>query len=215
MYKRQITGCVTAYAIENSVDASRPYSLEAFEGKLVSANRAVVVSRGSAVTVSASSLVHTFNAISGTTPATVSVEEDVGVSGSGANNTLSTKTYEAIFAFPSGIGAASMQEMSVSINLDIFITSAEGDPDSLTDPLQISSSAMAKYLYYAPYGHYKLTELVSVMSDSWVAPVFTGTLDGNDNIIGANTQIFKSIIGTRDTAPYISCLLYTSPSPRD
>ncbi len=199
-----ITKCVTAFVFEDTNDASRPYVLETSAGKLVSSNRGVKVNRGGVLNVAASEIVHVFNPISGTTPATVSVANNLSINGSGSNNTVVNKEYLATFSFPEGIGAASMQNLDVAVNMDVFITSANGDPDDLNNPLVINSTASAKFIYLAPYGHYKITTDIVITADLWTKSLFTGTIDGGDNIIATDTAIFDAVIGTRDESPYIN-----------
>ncbi len=195
-----ISGCVTSYVIPN---ADKPASIEANKGKLVSGNRAVTVIKGGKETVSSSEITHIFKKIDGASisPATVSVTENVDVNGSGINNSLTQKAYKAVFSFPTEVGASDKQSLEVGINLDVLVTSASGDPDSIENPLVISSSAMAKFLYLAPYGHYALSTDIAVLSDSWSASNFTGTLNGNGRLISTDTSIFKTVIGTRNKLP--------------
>ena len=204
-----ISKCATAYVFTDTADSRRPYILETSAGKLVSSNRAVVVERGDLGNLSAADNTHAFNVIEGTTAAIVTVSDDVSYTGSGSNNTLITKSYLADFDFAgTGAGASSMQNLPVSIALDIFVTSnATGDPDydpskGVGSPFEIKSTAMAQYIHLAPYGNYKLTTDIAVTESSWTKTIFTGSIYGDDNIIATNTKLFTAVIGTRDKGPY-------------
>ncbi len=191
-----ISGCVTSYVIPDT-NSSLPPAINQTEGKLFSANRAVVVARGASTVVSASELTHSFG-VSGA--ATVSVNSDVTVDVNASNNSLVRVSYAAQFSFPSGVGADAMQNLDVGINLDVLVTTGAGDPDEIDNPFVIKSTAMAKFLYLAPYGHYKLASDISVSASEWTSANFTGTLNGGDNIIAANTSIFRYVIGDRTAA---------------
>lgn len=208
-----ISGCVTSYVVPDQTDANRPYAIESSLGKLISYNRAVVVERGLPVNIPASELNHSFTRISGSSfdVANISVGSALSVTGSGANNSLFTKSYSATVNFPANasgmplIGSDDKQNMTIEFNLDVAVTSASGDPDSQDNPMVISSSVMAKFIYRMPYGHYSITaDTLTVMSDAWNAVHFTGTIDGNGNILSTEVPLFLSVIGSRDRAPLIT-----------
>ncbi len=207
-----ISGCVTSYVIPDQTDANRPYAVEASLGKLISYNRALVIERGRTVDIPASQLNHSFVKISGAAldTASISVDSALSVTGSGTNNSLFTKAYSADISFPADangvafVGSDDKQSMSIEFNLDVVVASATGDPDSTDNPMVISSSAMAKFIYRMPYGHFVLDTDIAVLSDSWSAVHFTGTINGNGNIVSAETPLFLSVIGSRDKMPLIT-----------
>lgn len=209
-----ISGCVTSYVVEpeESDEVERPIIIESFLGKLISNNRAVTVAKNDEKTVYASEVVHRFEKIYGASydVADVSVTENIKLMGTGTNNTISTREYNTVFTFPmdaSGnilIGADNKQGMTVAVNLDVFVTSASGDPDSQSDPLVISASSMAKFMMQAPYGHYKLTTDIAVLYNSWNIRYFTGSIDGANHMISTDTHLFKGVIGSRSSATEIS-----------
>lgn len=208
-----ISGCVTSYVIPDQTDANRPYAVEASLGKLISYNRALVVERGLTVNIPASELNHSFEKISGSSfdVASISVGSALSVTGSGTNNSLFTKAYSATVNFPTGagstplIGSDDKQGMTIEFNLDVAVTSASGDPDSQSNPMAISSSAMAKFIYRMPYGHFAIdSDTITVMSDAWNAVYFTGTIDGNGNMISTEVPLFLGVVGSRDKAPLIT-----------
>lgn len=207
-----ISGCVTSYVIPDQTDANRPYAVEASLGKLISYNRALVIERGRTVDIPAAQLNHSFVKISGSAidTASISVDSALSVTGSGTNNSLFTKAYSADISFPADangvafVGSDDKQSMSIEFNLDVVVASATGDPDSTDNPMVISSSAMAKFIYRMPYGHFVLDTDIAVLSDSWSAVHFTGTINGNGNIVSAETPLFLSVIGSRDKMPLIT-----------
>lgn len=190
----QLSGCSVSYVQRDSFYTDLIANAEAIDGNLYSANRAVVVPRNSSVTVSASSLTHSWDGsgVSIGIPA-----QDVVVPTNGLANSLAAAPYSAEFIFPAGVGSSDKSEMEVSFNIDVLVTTAQGDPDDINNPMQISSSAQAKYLSLVPYGHYVLTNNVSVSTSSWDAPVFTGTLNGNGRTITTDGMIFSAVVGAR------------------
>ncbi len=213
----QISGCTVAYVQRDAFYVDLIANAEATKGNLYSANKAVVASRNSSVTVSASSLTHSWDGsgVKISTPA-----QDVSVPTSGLANSLASASYAVKATFPKGIGSSDKSEMSVSFNIDVLVTTAQGDPDDINDPMQISSSAQAKYISLVPYGHYKLTNNISVSTSSWDAPVFTGTLNGNNRTITTDGPIFDAIVGARtgeildssDNANKNATILSTDPA---
>ncbi|MBR4049036.1 MAG: hypothetical protein IKK09_00920 [Clostridia bacterium] len=208
-----ISGCITSYVIPDQTDANRPYAIEASLGKLISYNRALVIERGLTVDIPASQLNHSFVRISGASldVASISVGSALSVTGSGTNNSVFTKAYSATISFPSNAGSVPLvgsddkQGMSIEFNLDVAVTSAAGDPDSQNNPMVISSSAMAKFIYRMPYGHFAIgADTVTVMSDAWNAVHFTGTIDGNDNMLSTEVPLFLSVAGSRDKSPLVT-----------
>lgn len=209
-----ITGCSTSYFIEDSVEPNpnKPYIIEQTVGNMVSANRAVVMRRNTSVNISTSDIGHSFTKLGTIAQASVTTLGDVKngsytnsilVNVPGSNNSLVKKAYNIQFAFPSEVGSDDKQTLVVAANLDVFLTPGKGDPDSITDPFVIESTAMAKYIYLAPYGHYKLAADIAASSAEWKSTVFTGTLDGADNIIAADTNIFSNVIGNRGSSPSV------------
>ena len=208
-----ISGCITSYVIPDQTDANRPYAIEASLGKLISYNRAIVVERGKTVEIPASQLKHSFVKISGASfdVAGVSVGSGISVTGSGTNNSVFTKAYSASVSFPTNasgsalIGSDDKRVLPLEVNLDVAVASATGDPDSVDNPLVINSSAMAKFIYRMPYGHFKIaSDTITVMSDAWNAVNFTGTIDGNGNMIYTEVPLFLTIAGSRENMPAIT-----------
>lgn len=209
-----VSGCVTAYVIpnpENTDGIQRPTIIQPFVGKLNSLNRAVTVEKGASKSVDASELEHVFDKIDAAEyeVAKLTALDSFTVVGTGTNNNIINKDYGVSVSFPTDasgvplIGSADKQGMVVSFTLDVFVTSASGDPDNQSDPLQISSSTLAKFISSAPYGHYKLMSDIAVLSKTWKSCYFTGSIDGNGKIISTDAVIFKAVIGSRDTLPKI------------
>ncbi len=190
----QLSGCSVSYVQRDAFYTDLIANAEAIDGNLYSANRAVVAPRNSSVTVSASSLTHSWEG-SGVTIGTPA--QDVNVPTNGLANSLAAAPYTAKFTFPAGVGSSDKNEMEVSFNIDVLVTTAQGDPDDINNPMQISSSAQAKYLSLVPYGHYILTNNVSVSTSSWDASVFTGTLNGNGRTITTDGSLFSAVVGAR------------------
>lgn len=190
----QLSGCSVSYVQRDAFYSELIANADASEGNLVSANRAVVAPRNSGVTVSASSLTHSWDG-SGVNIGIPSY--DVSLPTGGLANSLAAAPYTVKFTFPAGVGSSDKNEMEVSFNIDVLVTTAQGDPDDINNPMQISSSAQVKYLSLVPYGHYILTNNVSVSTSSWDAPVFTGTLDGNGRTITTDGSIFDAVVGAR------------------
>ena len=209
-----ISGCVTSYVVDGdkSDGIERPVVIESSIGKLNSINRAVTVAKNAPKTVNASELVHSFEKIFGASfdVARITVENNIELVGTGSNNSIFNQEYSARIVFPTAlsgnplIGSDDKQGMPISINLDVFVTSATGDPDSQTNPLVISSSSMAKFIVQAPYGHYNLSTDIAVLNSAWNVRYFTGSLDGNNHIISTDTNLFKGIIGSRKSAPEVN-----------
>ncbi len=191
----QVSGCSTSYVQTDAVHTDLIAGADAVTGNLVSNNKAVVAVRNISTSISRSTLTHSW-AGSGVVfdlPAS-----DITAPTSGANNSLAKAPYTVKATFPAGIGASDKSVMDVGFTVDVFVTTALGDPDDASNPMVISSSAQAKYLYLAPYGHYKLNQNISVSSSaSWEAPVFTGTIDGNGKTITTDTKLFAAVIGSR------------------
>ena len=190
----QLSGCGVSFVQRDANYVELVGNAEAVKGNLYSANRAVVAPRNSSVTIPASELSHRWEnsgVVIGTPAENVTVPTD------GLANSLAAAPYTVKVTFPGGVGASDKNEMEVSFNIDVLVTTAEGDPDDINNPMQISSSQQAKYLSLVPYGHYKLTEDVSVSTSSWDAPVFTGTLNGNGNTISIDGQLFSAVVGAR------------------
>ncbi len=190
----QLSGSSVAYLQRDVTYKDLVASAEAIAGNLYSANKAVVAPRNSTVTVPASSLIHRWD---GTGVEISTPTQDVNVPTNGLANTLAYAPYTVNFTFPDGIGSSDKKEMAVSFNIDVLVTTAQGDPDEINRPMEISSSAQAKYISLVPYGHYKLTSDVSVSTSSWDAPVFTGTLNGNERTITIDGSLFDAVIGAR------------------
>ena len=56
-----------------------------------------------------------------------------------------------------------------------------------------------------PYGHFKIaSDTITVMSDAWNAVNFTGTIDGNGNMIYTEVPLFLTIAGSRENMPAIT-----------
>ncbi len=191
----QVSGCSTSYVQTDAVHTDLIAGADAVTGNLVSSNKAMVAVRNIATTIDRNTLTHSW-AGSGVTFSLP--EADVTAPTNVVNNSLAKAPYTVTAKFPAGIGASDKSDLDVGFNVDVFVTTALGDPDNASDPMIISSSAQAKYIYLAPYGHYKLNQNISVSSSaSWEAPVFTGTLDGNGKTITTDTKLFAAVIGNR------------------
>ncbi len=190
----QLSGCSVSYVQRDAFYSDLIANADASDGNLISANRAVIAPRNSSVTVSASSLTHSW-AGSGVD---IGIPlNDVSLPTDGLANSLAAAPYTVKFAFPAGVGSSDKNEMEVSFNIDVLVTTAQGDPDDINNPMQISSSAQAKYLSLVPYGHYVLTNNISVSTSSWDAPVFTGTLNGDGRTITTDGSLFSAVVGAR------------------
>ena len=190
----QLSGCAVSYVQHDEFYSDLVANAEAINGNLYSSNRAVIAPKNSNVTVSASSLTHSWDG-SGVNIGIPAY--DVTVPTNGLANSLAAAPYTVKFTFPAGVGSSDKNEMEVSFNIDVLVTIAQGDPDDINNPMQISSSAQAKYISLVPYGHYILTDNVSVSTYSWDAPVFTGTLNGNGYTITTDGSIFSAVVGAR------------------
>ncbi|MBQ3498386.1 MAG: hypothetical protein IJA87_04570 [Clostridia bacterium] len=190
----QVSGCATSYIQTDAYYTDLVASADALTGNLYSANKAVIAGRNLTVTVSANELVNSWNGTGVTFSTPVS---DITVPTNVANNTLAQAPYSVDITFPDGIGSSDKKSMSVAFNIDVLVTTATGDPDNINDPMIISTSAQTKFLYLVPYGHFKLSQRVSVESESWQAPIFSGTLDGNGKTITVGGPLFDAVIGNR------------------
>lgn len=191
----QVSGCSTSYVQTDAVHTDLIAGADAVTGNLVSNNKAMVAVRNIATTIDRNTLTHSWvgSGVTFSLP-----EADVTAPTNVVNNSLAKAPYTVTAKFPAGIGASDKSDLDVGFNVDVFVTTALGDPDNASDPMIISSSAQAKYIYLAPYGHYKLNQNISVSSSaSWEAPVFTGTLDGNGKTITTDTKLFAAVIGNR------------------
>lgn len=190
----QLSGCSVSYVQHDVFYSDLVANAEAINGNLYSSNRAVIAPRNSSVTVSASSLTHSWDGSGVYIGAPLS---DVAVPTNGLANSFASVPYTVEFTFPAGVGSSDKNEMEVSFNIDVLVTTAQGDPDDINNPMEISSSAQVKYLSLVPYGHYILTNNVSVSTSAWDAPVFTGTLNGNGHTITTDGSIFTAVVGAR------------------
>ncbi len=212
-----VTGCVTSYVIEDTA----VYTIEHVKGNMVSDNRAVVVPKNNYDDIAPSEIAHSFEALGTIPPASVQTLGDsngegeytnnIHVNVSAANNSLVKRQYNIRFSFPSEVGSDDKQDLIVAANLDVLLTSGQGDPDSKDEPFIVESTATAKFIRLAPYGHYKLDSDVAVSSSDWYASIFTGTLDGDGRMIAADTNIFSYVIGNRNFAPVVDADNRTDP----
>ncbi len=206
-----ISGCVTAYVIPDKNDSQKPAAIEASVGKLISANRAVKMARGAQRDFAASLFTHSFEKIQNSSiePATITTNNAVSVSGVGLNNNIIKEAYSATLNMPvvsdangvrALVGSTDKASMPIWFNLDIFVVSDSvvGDPDDINDPLEITSSAMVKFIYEAPYGHYELKTNLAVLKDSWKSCNFTGTIEGNGYTLSTETPLFNNVMGSRE-----------------
>lgn len=213
-----VSGCLTSYVIPNT-DSEKPFAIENFVGNLNSSNRAVVVPRNEKVTVAASELGHSFTKIDGAeiSTALVSVNDDIQLPAYSSNNSLNKYSYTANIIFPTDasslplVGSEDKQNLAITFSLDVMVTTTAGDPDSSINPLVIGASSLAKYIYLAPYGHYKLGTNIAVSSDTWSVCDFTGTIDGNGKLLSTDTPLFNYVVGSRTTQPEKSSDNVTSP----
>ncbi len=206
-----ISGCFTSYVLQPNTteDVQRPSNIEPLLGKLISYNRAVTVPKNGSVIVDYADLKHNFvkQPTASYDVASISAVKSLTVRGADSNNSIVKQAYDVTITFPSDvsgvpyIGSNDKQNMLVSVNLDVFITSALGDPDSRTNPLVISASSMSSFISDASYGHYKLSNDITVFLNTWSKSYFSGSIDGNDNTILTNTPLFKGIIGSRSELP--------------
>ena len=190
----QVSGCATSYIQTDAYYTDLVAGADALTGNLYSSNKAVIAGRNLTVTVSANELVNSWNGTGVTFSTPVS---DITVPTNVANNTLAQAPYSVDVTFPDGIGSSDKKSMSVAFNIDVLVTTATGDPDNINDPMVISTSAQTKFLYLVPYGHFKLSQRVSVESESWEAPIFSGTLDGDGKTITVGGPLFDAVIGNR------------------
>ncbi len=191
----QVSGCATSYVQTDSFYTDLVAGADALTGNLYAQNKAVVAVRNANVDpVQASTLTHSWD---GTGVVFGIPASDIAISTNAANNTVIKVPYSVDVTFPEGIGSSDKNSMSASFNIDVLITTATGDPDNINDPMVISTSAQTKFLYLVPYGHFKLGQRVSVEAESWNAPIFSGTLDGNGKTITVGGPLFDAVIGNR------------------
>ncbi len=204
----QVSGCATSYVQTDAYYTDLVAGADAFTGNLYSSNKAVVAVRNSVVApIAAASVINSWD---GTGVMFSTPSADVTIPTNAANNSLAEAPYSVAVTFPEGVGSSDKGTMNVSFNIDVLVTTATGDPDDINDPMVISSAAQAKYLYLVPYGHFKLGQRVSVATESWEAPIFSGTLDGNGYTLTTDGSLFNAVIGNRagdigaalDTATY-------------
>ncbi len=193
-----VSGCASSYIKADEFYTDLVAGGDAVTGNLYSANKGVIVGRNSSGTVSKDSLIHSWGAVG------VSIgvpSADLNVPTNGHNNSFTSYAYSVPVSFAeAGVGSSDKREFDVAFEIDVFVTTANGDPDSINDPMEISSSAQVHYIYRAPYGHFKLSQNnISVAGDAWEAPVFYGTIDGDGYTLETDTPLFKIVIGSRDT----------------
>ncbi|MBQ9551152.1 MAG: hypothetical protein IJU96_00145, partial [Clostridia bacterium] len=222
-WSSEISGCVTAYAIPNTSDSSIIETISDRSMDLTGSSRAVV-SRRNVTLTGISQPTHSWN------------NSDVTISGSGnvpdhmvqgVVNSLDAAPYQQTMSLAnaSNIGYSGRTSFTVDFKLDVFIVTADniGDPDDPTDPLQISSSGMTRFLYLAPYANYVLTQDVTIDDNEWEPVAFYGRLSGTYNnvthSIYAPCRLFTAVVGSRsanvsvtgnDTDGYTSSLAYES-----
>ncbi len=190
----QVSGCATSYIQTDSYYTNLVAGADALTGNLYSSNKAVVAGRNLTVTVDKDDIMNSWN---GTGVKFSKPVSDITVPTNVANNTLAKAPYSVDVTFPEGIGSSDKGNMAVSFNIDVLVTTATGDPDDITNPMVISAPAQTKFISLVPYGHFKLGQRVSVEADSWNAPIFSGTLDGNGKIITVGGPLFDAVIGNR------------------
>ena len=190
----QVSGCATSYVQTDSYYTNLVAGADALTGNLYSSNKAVIAGRNLTVTVDKDDITNKWN---GTGVIFSKPVSDITVPTNVANNTLASAPYSVDVTFPEGIGSSDKSTMAVSFNIDVLVTTATGDPDDINNPMVISSSAQTKFLYLVPYGHFKLAQRVSVDAESWNAPIFSGTLNGDGKIITVGGPLFDAVIGNR------------------
>ncbi len=190
----QVSGCSTSYLQVDDFYTDLIAGADALTGNLYSKNKAVVAGRNLTVIVDKDELINSWN---GTGVEFTKPASDITVPTNVANNSLAKAPYSVEVTFPEGIGSSDKGSMSVSFNIDVLVTTATGDPDNINDPMIISGAAQTKFLSLVPYGHFKLGQRVSVDADSWKAPLFSGTLDGDGNTISVGGSLFDAVIGNR------------------
>lgn len=190
----QVSGCATSYVQTDSYYTDLVAGADALTGNLYSSNKAVIAGRNLSVSVPKTEIVNKWE---GTGVIFTTPDSDVTVPTNVANNTLAKAPYSVDVTFPDSVGSADKKTMSVGFNIDVLVTTATGDPDDINDPMVISTAAQTKFLYLVPYGHFKLGQRVSVEADSWKAPIFSGTLDGDGKTITVGGPLFDAVIGNR------------------
>lgn len=230
-WSSEISGCVTAYAIPNTSDSSiiETISDRSLDLSAVDSNddplRATVARRN--VTLSGlEEPIHSWGGgASFSHTNTISGEHLV----QGVINSLDAVSYQQTLSLANAnnIGYSGRTSIVVDFKLDVFIVTADdvGDPNDPTDPLQISSSGMTRFLYLAPYANYVLTQDVTIDDYEWEPVAFSGQLSGFYNnathSIYAPCRLFTAVVGSRaagavtvDTATNTTSLTITNNNTR-
>lgn len=199
-----ISGCSTSYVQYDEYHSSLIAGADSVSGNLVSPNKAVVAERNTPFTVEAINLAHSW---AGSTVIFDLPQSAVSVPTNAANNSLTEVQYPVSVKFGTFdsqgdvetvyAGSSDKVKMNIGMHIDALITSAAGDPDDINNPLVITSSSQAKFIYLVPYGHFIIKNNISVSSSAWEATLFNGTINGNGKTVSTDTPLFNGVIGTR------------------
>ncbi len=191
-----ISGCATSYVQYDTTHSSLIAGADALTGNLVSGNKAVVAVRNSSVSFTGDALNQFTHIWEGSSVSFSLPQSDISVPTNATNNSLTEVQYPVSVNFGAA-GASDKSVMNVGMHINAVITTAKGDPDSIEEPMEITSSAQAKFLYLIPYGHFIIKNNISVSSSVWEAPLFNGTINGNGKTVSTDTPLFKAVIGSR------------------
>ena len=218
-WSSEISGCVTAYVIPNTSDSSIIETISDRSMDLNGSSRAVVSRRNvtlSDVSQPISQPTHSWSTGSVTITGTGSVPAHVV---QGVINSLDAAPYQQTLSLAnaSNIGYSGRTSLTVDFKLDVFIVASGddiGDPNDPTDPLQISSSGMTRFLYLAPYANYVLTQDVTIDENEWEPVAFYGQLSGTyenkTHSIYAPCRVFSAVVGSRSANVTVDTTAYTT-----